>query len=83
MGKLKDSVKVKETYKEFSLSSYDEQYLKEMAKTRNAVYNNIQGLIQAHLSYLAASKWGYKENQLLEFELDVEKHLVKVTIKEE
>ena len=82
MGDLKKN-RVKSTTKEFALASYDLDYIKEMVKLRNATYNSIQALIQAHLSYLAYSRWGYKENQLLEFEVDDEKELIRVKVLKE
>lgn len=81
MGKIKEA-RTKDT-KEYPLKTFELEYLKQLALSRNAAYNQWQQAIQVFLSYVAGTRLGYKENQILEFQFDSENGNLKVTVKEE
>ncbi len=81
MGKLKDS-KAKSDSKKYSLSKFEENYLKALVINRNESYNAYQRAIQAFLIYLADGKWSIKDTENYDFTADLEKGTVGVTKKE-
>jgi hypothetical protein len=65
--------------KEFQLDDYEYNFLKAIAAARNEAYNNYQTIISTFLSYLAGVKWGIAKDTMVDFELDDDRKLVKVT----
>jgi hypothetical protein len=76
-GKLKD--KKQDDGKQFQLSDYEYDYLRAVAVARNDAYNNYQTIISTFLSYLAGTKWGIAKDTLVDFALDDDKKMVRVT----
>lgn len=71
-------------YKEFSLTEVEYVYLKGLAKNRNDAWQAFQNTISSFLAYLAGTKWGFSEKDLLNFQFDEEKKSVKIKkLKEE
>ena len=76
-GRLKS--KKQDGGKEFQLTGYEYDFLKAVSVARNNTYNQYQNVISSFLAYLAGSKWGIKGDEVVDFELDDERKLVKVT----
>lgn len=74
MGSLKD--KITNSDKKYGLTDFELAYLQRT----NVIKNELFTLQSAFLSYIAGTRFGYKEGAPLQFEVDFEKK--EVTIKE-
>lgn len=69
--------------KEFQLTDYEYDFLRAVAVARNDSYNQYQTIISTFLSYLAGTKWGVTKDSLVDFELDDDRKMVKVSLHKE
>lgn len=77
MGKIKEQKQ--DDSKEFQLDNYEYDFLAALATARNNSYNGYQATISSFLAYLGGSKWGLAGDEVVDFQLDDERKVVKVT----
>ena len=56
----------------YKLEELEYGLLKELANIQTSQFNQIRALMGAYLSAIAFNRWGYTEEQMLNFDIDLE-----------